>query len=169
MHELLNEKIFEPLNIDRHDSATKLKNEIQGHRLDHERGILEFPLSVDWCDFWEGSLSGGWLAMKDLVAIAAGVIGGRILSMQVREWMFNKSMAGQYQHAEKTSEPAMRGFNLGCMYFNDGTWGAAAISAGQCSAVRLNPERKTVIAVGVNSENIGLRDTCIRMLLDALH
>ena len=158
IQELLDEKIFRPLNIDRSASATKLENEVQGHRLDHDSGVLEFPLSVDWCDFWEGSLSGRWLTMKDLVAIGAGIISGRILSMQTREWMFNKSQAKR----------AIPGINLGSLYFKDGTWGAASISAGQCSAIRLDPERKTVIAVGINSENIGLRDICIKMLFEAL-
>lgn len=141
---------------------------VGGHGLDVENATLVMPFPVNWCGFWEDSLGSGWIRMKDLVRIVESLSDDAVCSPNTRD-LLSKTRGKTSESLPGTgSEHPFMDFGLGCGNYQDGSLGVCSTSAGQCSAVRFDFERRIIVAVGVNAEVPKLRDICANKLFDAL-
>lgn len=122
-----------------------------------------------WCDFWTPSMRGPWLTMDELVSLGVALIDARgPFDAATRERMLTGSIALPPICGGPNAEEIFVSFGLGCGQYANGTWGLSSLTRGQCCALRIDPQRRIVIAVAINSNQIDLRDRLIRQLFNAL-
>jgi hypothetical protein len=66
------------------------------------------------------------------------------------------------------SEEIPAAFGLGCAHYATGTYGISSSTASQTCALRINPQKKIAVAVGINVCQPFYRDFLINKLMNAL-
>ena len=175
IHDLYREMIFQPLDI----AAGAVKTNKRGEQIcaaDHSfnRGSMKYEKAraVPFGDFWNGSLSGITLNMRDLLRIGSTVCGiSRAPSgMSEKAIKFTQKqvikLPRTYGSARHEQIPGS--FGAGCAFYRGWLLGHNGSARGQACGLRFDPHNNIALAIGINAWQPFFRDSIINGIFGML-
>ena len=173
--DLYREMIFQPLDI----TVGAVKAGERGDEVyaaDHlfNRDTMKFEKvrAVPFCDFWNGSLSGITMTMRDMLRVASMICGISAAPSAISE------KAIKFTHKQVVKLPRTYGsarheqipgsFGAGCAFYRGRLLGHNGSARGQACGLRFDPHNNIAMVIGINAWQPFFRDSIINGIFGML-
>jgi CubicO group peptidase (beta-lactamase class C family) len=169
LRDLVREEILDPLEIVVDCAGSRSPETYASGHLFNATARRLAPLdNLPLCDFWADSLLGPPLTPLQFVRIVAALVEGaapfdrRIAAALMRPVVFLPLLFGG---SRREDVPVASG--MGWVRFTEHTYGISSSMPGEVCSIRVHPQRKIVVAVGINSHQPFTRDFLAKKLMNA--
>ncbi|MDR0311186.1 MAG: beta-lactamase family protein [Acidobacteriota bacterium] len=166
--DLYREMIFQPLGITPGSVKVKRRGD-EAYAAEHSfnRDTMKFEKvrAVPFGDFWNGSLSGITLTMRDLLRIASTICGISAPPATMSE------KAIKFTHKQVVKIPRTYGsvrheqipvsFGAGCAFYRGWLLGHNGSARGQACGLRFDPQNNIALVIGINAWQPFFRDLIV--------
>jgi CubicO group peptidase (beta-lactamase class C family) len=175
MLDLYREMIFQPLDI----TAGTVKTSERGDEIyaaDHlfNRDTMKFEKvrSVPFGDFWNGSLSGITMTMRDLLRFTSMICGiskaPPAISEKAIKFTHKQVIRLPRTYGSARHEQIPGSFGAGCALYRGWLLGHNGSARGQACGLRFDPHSNIALVIGINSWQPFFRDSIINGILGML-
>jgi CubicO group peptidase (beta-lactamase class C family) len=173
--DLYREMIFQPLGIATGTLEVKKRGgEIYAADHSFNRDSMKFEMlrAVPFGDFWNGSLSGITLNMRDLLRIASTICGishaPATMSEKAIKFTHKQVIKLPRTYGSARHEQIPGSFGAGCAFYRGWLLGHNGSARGQACGLRFDPHNNIALAIGINAWQPFFRDSLINGIFGML-
>ena len=173
--DLYREMIFQPLGIAA--GAVEIKkrgneNYAADHSLNRDSMKLEKVRAIPFGDFWNGSLSGITITMRDLLSIASTICGisgpPPGISEKAIKFTHKQVIKLPRTYGSARHEQIPGSFGAGCAFYRGWLLGHNGSARGQACGLRFDPHNNIALVIGINAWQPFFRDSIINGIFGML-